>query len=1056
MKFTDLFVKRPVLAIVVNLVILIAGVQSIRALSVRQYPRSDIAVVKVSTAYIGANADLVRGFITTPLERVIASADGIDYMESSSAQSTSAITVHLKLNYDTNAALTQIQAKVAQVRNDLPPEAEAPVIELETADNQFAAIYLGFSSNDLDPNQITDYLTRVVQPKLSAINGVQRADILGARTFAMRIWLKPDRMAALGIAPSAVRDALAKNNYLSAVGQTKGSMVSVNLVANTDLRTAEEFRQLVVKQQDRVVVRLGDIADVVLGAENYDQDIRFNGESATFMGVWVLPTANTLDVIAKVREAIPEIRAQLPAGMKVGVPYDSTEYIHDAINEVLRTLTETLLIVIVVIFLFLGSFRSVLIPIVAIPISLIGAVFLMMLAGFTVNLLTLLAIVLSVGLVVDDAIVMVENVERHLHEGKRPSKAAMDAARELVGPIIAMTITLAAVYAPIGIQGGLTGSLFREFAFTLAGAVIVSGVVALTLSPMMGSRLLRTAEKERGYAAWINRRFDSIRDGYARALASTLRYRPVVLTLWVIVALLTVPFYMFSQRELAPNEDQGFFFGFIQASANATLDQTKLFTDQMYDVYKSFPEHASIFQITLPNGGFGGMVTKPWSERTKTTQQIMMEAMAPLSKIAGVRVIPLVPPALPGSGEGFPVELVIVSTEEPARIAEFAQQLMAKAFTSGKFMFADTDLKFDQPQARVVFNRDKLRAQGVDLAQAGRDLSVLMGGNYVNRFSIQGRSYKVIPQVKRSERLTADQLSQMYITGPQGKLVPLSTFATLQTTTEPRELKRFQQLNAVRVQGAIPPGVSLDSALKYLEDEAHKILPRGFTIDYAGESRQLRTEGTKFFGVFLLSAILIYLVLAAQFESFRYPFIILAGSVPLALSGSLLFSFLGLTSINIYSQVGLITLVGLVSRNGILIVQFANHLQEEGRDKLNAVIEAAETRLRPILMTTAATVMGHLPLVFARGPGAGARNSIGIMLVSGMIIGTAFTLFVVPSIYVLLARKRSHTQSSRSNDPRRFRSRVGMKDRLGVDGIDVTIFIQPPRAHGYFKVVMME
>src|SRR5919198_1459915 len=555
MKFTDLFIKRPVLAMVVSLVILIAGLQSIRSLSVRQYPRSDIAVIQVSTTYVGANADLVRGFITTPLERVIASADGIDYMESSSAQGLSTITVHLKLNYDTNAALTQIQAKVAQVRNDLPPEAEAPVIELENADQQFAAMYLGFSSADLDQNQITDYLTRVVQPKLSAISGVQRADILGNRTFAMRIWLKPDKMAALGISPSTLRDALARNNYLSALGRTKGSMVSVNLVANTDLRTPEEFRQLIVKEQGGVVVRLGDIADVQLGAENYEQDIRFNGEAATFMGVWVLPTANSLEVIAKVREALPQIREQLPAGMKVGVPYDSTEYIHDAISDVLRTLTETLLIVIVVIFLFLGSFRSVLIPIVAIPISLVGAVFLMMLAGFTVNLLTLLAIVLSVGLVVDDAIVMVENVERHLHQGKRPVQAAIDAARELVAPIIAMTITLAAVYTPIAIQGGLTGSLFREFAFTLTGAVIVSGVVALTLSPMMGSKLLRAGDAERGFAGWINRQFDGVRDAYTRVLTGSLRYRPVVFVLWAAVLALIVPFYSFSQRELAPRED---------------------------------------------------------------------------------------------------------------------------------------------------------------------------------------------------------------------------------------------------------------------------------------------------------------------------------------------------------------------------------------------------------------------------------------------------------------------------------------------------------------------
>ena len=1005
MKFTDLFVKRPVLAIVVNLVILIAGVQSIRALSVRQYPRSDIAVVNVTTAYVGANADLVRGFITTPLERVIASADGIDYMESSSAQGLSTITVHLKLNYDTNAALTQIQAKVAQVRNDLPPEAEAPTIDLQTADNQFAAIYFGFSSTDLDPNQITDYLTRVVQPKLSAISGVQRADILGARTFAMRIWLQPDRMAAHGISPSVVRDALGRNNYLSALGHTKGSMVSVNLIANTDLRTSEEFRQLIVKEQNGVVVRLGDIADVEMGAENYEQDIRFNGEAATFMGVWVLPTANTLDVVAKVRDALPQIRAQLPAGMKVGVPYDSTEYIQDAIKEVLSTLTETLLIVIVVIFLFLGSFRSVVIPIVAIPVSLIGAVFLMMVAGFTVNLLTLLAIVLSVGLVVDDAIVMVENIERHLHEGKSPMQTAIDAARELVGPIIAMTITLAAVYAPIGIQGGLTGSLFREFAFTLAGAVVVSGIVALTLSPMMGARLLRAGDTERGFAGWINRRFESVRRGYTRSLAATLRYRPVVLTLWVIVTLLVVPFYLFSQRELAPAEDQGFFFGFVQGSPNATLDQTKLFTNQIFDVYNAMPEHASIFQITSPNGGMGGMVAKPWSERTKTTQQLMMEAMGPLSKIAGVRVIPQAPPALPGGGN-FPVDFVIASAAEPQQLNELAEQLVKKAFASGLFIYADSDLKFDQPQAEVVFDRDKLRSQGVDLTQAGRDLSALLGANYVNRFSIQGRSYKVIPQVARAGRLTPEQLEQIYVTGSHDRLVPLSTFASLKTTTEPRDLRKFQQLNAVRIQGVIPPPVPLDQALRVLEDEAHKILPQGFNIDYAGESRQLRTEGAGFLATFILSAVLIYLVLAAQFESFRDPFIVLAGSVPLALSGALLFSFLNATTLNIYSQVGLITLVGLVSKNGILIVQFANQLRETGAAKLEAVIEAASTRLRPILMTTAATVVGHFPLVLATGPGAGARNSIGIMLVSGMIIGTAFTLFVVPSIYMLVARNR--------------------------------------------------
>ena len=1005
MKFTDLFVKRPVLAIVVNLVILIAGLQSINALSVRQYPRSDIAVVKVSTAYVGASADLVRGFVTTPLERVIASADGIDYIESSSAQSVSTITVHLQLNYDTNAALTQIQAKVAQVRNDLPPEAEAPIIELETADTEFAAMYLGFSSPDLDQTQITDYLMRVVQPKLSAVSGVQRADILGDRTFAMRIWLKPDRMASYGISPSDLRAALASNNYLSALGRTKGSMVSVNLVANTDLRTPEEFRQLVVKEDQGVVVRLGEIADVVLGAENYEEDVRFNGETAVFMGIWVLPTANALDVISRVREEMQGVEAQLPAGMKAGIPYDSTEYIEDAIGEVLTTLTETLLIVVVVIFLFLGSLRSVIIPVIAIPISLVGAVFLMLMAGFTINLLTLLAIVLSVGLVVDDAIVMVENVARHIHAGERPRRAAILAARELIGPVIAMTITLAAVYTPLGIQGGLTGALFREFAFTLAGAVIVSGVVALTLSPMMGARLLRTKDTEQGFAGWINRRFDGIRRRYVATLSGTLRYRPVVLALWAIVALLTVPFYMFSMQELAPAEDQGVVFSVVQAAPNATIEQTTMFAERIHDVYRSFPEAASIFQLTFPTGGFGGMVTKPWSERTKTAQQLLMEVNGPLSQVPGIRVISLTPPALPGGGN-FPVDLVIASAAEPEQLGEFAGQLVQKAFASGLFMFADADLKFDQPQAEVVFDRDKLRSQGVDLGKVGLDLSTMLGGDYVNRFSIQGRSYKVIPQIARADRLTPDQLKDIHVTGADGKLVPLSTFAGLKTTAEPRELKKFQQLNAVRIQGVIPPPVPLDQALSFLEREAATILPQGFTIDYAGESRQLRHEGSKFLATLLLSAVLIYLVLAAQFESFRDPFIILAGSVPLAVSGALLFSFLGFTTLNIYSQVGLITLVGLVARNGILIVEFANHLQESGRSKLDAIREAAGTRLRPVLMTTAATVAGHTPLVFATGPGAGARNSIGIMLVTGMVIGTIFTLFIVPSIYMLVARTR--------------------------------------------------
>ena len=682
MKFTDLFIRRPVVATVVNLIILIAGFQAIRALNIRQYPRSDIAVVNVKTRYTGASADLVRGYITTPLERVIASADGIDYIESQSAQGLSVITVHLKLNYDNNAALTQIQAKTAQVRNDLPPEAESPIIELQTSDNQFASMYVSFYSDNLDPNQITDYLTRVVQPKLTAVSGVQRADILGARTFAMRIWLKPDRMASLNIAPQEVRKALVANNYLSAVGMTKGSMISVNLVANTDLRNVEDFQKLVIRERNGAIVRLRDIADVVLGAEDYDTDVRFSGQKATFMGVWVLPTANSLDVVQAVRREIPAIEKELPAGMHVRVAYDSTEYIQDALQEVIRTLAETLVIVVAVIFLFLGSWRSIVIPVIAIPISLVGAAFLMLLFGFTLNLLTLLAIVLSVGLVVDDAIVVVENVERHLQEGMPPVDAALKGARELFGPIVAMTITLAAVYAPIGIQGGLTGTLFREFAFTLAGAVLVSGVVALTLSPMMSSQLMRAGDSHRGFAGWVNRRFESVRCPYSRLLENTLQWRPVTLTLAALVILLGVPFYLFSSSELAPKEDQGVVLGIVLASPNSTLDQTLRYTEKVNDVFMSLPETATSFQITQPFFGFSGLVTKPWSERKRSTSQMVGEIFGRGASIPGVQVIAKIPEPLPG-GSQFPLEFVIGSTAEPRQVLEFANKLVAKARESG-------------------------------------------------------------------------------------------------------------------------------------------------------------------------------------------------------------------------------------------------------------------------------------------------------------------------------------------------------------------------------------
>jgi multidrug efflux pump len=1017
-SFTDLFIKRPVLAIVVNLVILIAGVQAIRSLTVRQYPRSDNASISVTTIYVGASPELVRGFITTPLERAIAAADGIDYLESKSALGMSTITVRLKLNYDPTKALAEISSKVDQVRGDLPPEAEVPIINITSADSQFAAAYLNFTSDILEANQITDYLVRVVQPRLSALEGIQRAEILGGRTFAMRIWLKPDRMAALNINPNQIREVIAANNFLSAVGRTKGSLIQVNLTANTDLRTVEEFRNLVVKQSGDNLVRLRDVADVVLGAESYDAEVRFTGQRAVFMGVWPLPNANSLDVVKRVRTEIAALQKEFPTGLSGGIAYDATKYIEDAIHEVLKTLSETLLIVAIVIFLFLGSLRSVLVPLVAIPISLIGGVFLMQVFGFSLNLLTLLAIVLSVGLVVDDAIVIVENVERHVREGKTPIEAALMGARELVSPVIAMTITLAAVYAPIGLQGGLTGSLFREFAFTLAGAVFISGVVALTLSPVMSAKLLRPGREEVGLTGRINHGFDRLRRVYARILDVTLRARPAVYIIWAVLSLLTVPMFMMAPKELAPTEDQGFVMGIVEAAADATIDQTTFYTEAINRELMNVPERERTFQITFPDNGFSGLVLKPWSERKRTVFQVVPEVQRKVSSVPGVRTMLATPPALPGGGQ-FPVELVIGSTADPETILQFADQLQRKAAASGMFAFPPLiDTKVDQPEVELVMDRDKVANLGLNMATVGADLASLVGGNFVNRFNLDGRSYKVIPQVQRIQRLTANQLEETYVKGPDGQLVPLSTFATLKKKTGPRTLNRFQQFNAVKISGvSIRP---LDETLRFLETEAARILPKGYKLDYTGESRQLRVEGSKFLPAFSLALILIFLVLAAQFNSFRDPLIILLGSVPLAMFGALTFSFLKMpdpnaafftngwtTTLNIYSQVGLVTLIGLVAKNGILIVEFANEEQRRGLTKLQAIKEAALVRLRPVLMTSAATICGHFPLTLVSGPGAAARNSIGITIVAGMALGTLFTLLVIPAIYVLIAKQHA-------------------------------------------------
>lgn len=1027
-SLTDLFIRRPVLAIVVNLVIVIAGLQAWRSLNVRQYPRSENATVSVTTVYVGANADLVRGFVTTPLERAIGAADGIDYIESKSLQGVSIINARLKLNYDSTKALAEITSKVNQVRNDLPPEAEVPAIDVQSADSQFAAAYLSFSSNILSQAEITDYLTRVVQPRLAAVQGVQRADILGARTFAMRIWLKADKMAALNISPSDVRQALAANNYLAAVGTTKGSLVQVNLTANTDLHSVDEFKRLVVRHVNDTDIRLQDIADVQLGAEDYDTEVHYSGQTAVFMGIFPLPNANTIDVVSRVRTELTAIQKDLPSGLDARIGYDASEYISRAIDDVTHTLIDTLLIVVVVIFLFLGSIRSALVPVIAIPVSLIGGVFLMQAFGFTLNLLTLLAIVLSVGLVVDDAIVVVENVERHLREGRSKIDAALLGARELVGPIIAMTITLAAVYTPIGLQGGLTGALFREFALTLAGAVTISGIVALTLSPVMASRMLQSAdEEEKGFTGWVNHQFDKLRRAYGRALTGTLNMRPAVYAVWIVISLMTIPMFMFSPKELAPTEDQGVIFGIINSAANASADQKSLYGKASDEALLSVPEADLTFQILLPPSagatvgadGFSGVVLKPWHHpRQRTVFQILPEVQAKLARIPGFQIFATTPSALPG-GSNFPVEFIIGSTGSSEQLLQFAQQISMKAFKSGYFFFPpQIDLKIDQPQAEVIIDRDKVAALGLNLSQVGADLGSALGGNYVNRFNIAGRSYKVIPQLKRDERLNPSQLENIYIHGPNNQLISLSSVAHIENKTVPRSLNRFQQMNSVKLSGMT--NRTLDEALKVLENAAHEILPPGYTIDYTGESRQLRQEGNKFLPAFLLAVVLIFLALAVQFNSFRDPIVILFGSVPLAMFGALVFTSLKMpnpnmpywtngwtTTMNIYAEVGLVTLVGLIAKNGILIVEFANKLQEQGRSKIDAVHEASMTRLRPVLMTSVATVAGHFPLTLVTGAGAAARNSIGLVLVGGMTIGTIFTLFVVPAVYVLIAKDHS-------------------------------------------------
>jgi multidrug efflux pump len=1008
MNFTDTFINRPVLAIVVSALILVLGLRALADISVRQYPKTENAVVTVTTAYYGADAQTVAGFITQPLEQAIAQAQGIDYLSSTSVTGVSTITATLRLNYDANRALTEIQTQVSSVRNQLPPQAQQPVLNVQVGAS-LDAMYMGFRSDVLPSNSITDYLARVVKPKLDAMQGVQTAEILGGRQFALRAWLDPARLAAHGVSAADVYQALSANNYLAAVGTTKGQMVSVDLTAATDLHSVDEFKQLSVKQSNGAIVRLEDVATVVLGAEDYDANVAFSGRLAVFIGIKAAPDANILDVAKRVREVMPEVQAQLPSGLSGEIVYDSTTFITSSIREVIKTLIEALLIVTVVIFLFLGSLRAVIIPVVAMPLSLIGTFFVMLALGYSMNLLTLLALVLAIGLVVDDAIIVVENVDRHMkEEGKSPFQSALLAARELGGPILAMTVVLIAVYVPIGFQKGLTGALFTEFAFTLAGAVTVSAIIALTLSPMMCSRFFSSEQESGRFVQLIDRVFERVRGGYQRLLSWTLSTWSVTVVMGLLLFGATILLGMTSKSELTPEEDQGFLFYQLKAAPDATSHQMQTYSQQMFALGTKLPEYQMMFQITTPGTGFGGMVFKPWDQRSRPAHDLQQVLQNIWSAIAGGQIFVFALPPLPGA-QGAPIQVVINTTEPFQNLNEVTQAVLKKAQDSGKFWFIDADLKIDKPQSTVVVDRDLISTLGLTQQDVGGALGAALGGGYVNYFSIAGRSYKVIPQVLQVDRLNPDQVLDYYVRAPSGAVLPASTVASLKRTTVPQSINRFQQLNSASISGA--SGMSQGEALKFLRDALAEVAPSGYQMDYSGQSRQFVQESGGFATTLMFAVIIVFLALAAQFNSLRDPIVILV-SVPMALFGALIFVNL-ISSLNIYTQVGLVTLMGLISKHGILIVQFANESQRAGMSKREAIEHGAAVRLRPILMTTAAMVLGVIPLVIASGAGAAGRFAMGLVITTGLSIGTLFTLFVVPAFYMLLAADH-HAEGTRA------------------------------------------
>jgi multidrug efflux pump len=1005
MKFTDLFIHRPVLATVVSLMILVLGLRSLGLLPIRQFPYTENAVVTITTVYTGADPEIVASFITTPLEQSIAQTNGIDYLTSTSIQGVSTIQATLRLNYDPQKAVTDINTKVNAVLYQLPKETQLPAITVAIGD-VLDSMYIGFYSHVLPSNKITDYLVRVVQPKLQAVPGVQLAEILGGRQFAMRAWLDPSKLAAFDVTPDDISNALASNNFISAAGRTDGQMVTVNLTADTGLESIEAFRNLILKSKNNAIVRLQDVSTVSLGAENYDTSVKFDGKEAVYMGIQVAPAANLLTVINNVKDVFPSIQQQLPNGLNGKIVYDATQYVNASIHEVEQSLMEAIVIVIFVIFLFLASFRTVIIPIVAIPLSLIGTFFIMFLLGYSINLLTLLALVLSIGLVVDDAIIVVENVYRHVENGMNVKDATILGARELANPIIAISVVLVAVYIPIGFMGGLTGALFTEFAFTLAGAVAISAIIALTLSPMMCSRFLKGATQSR-FSTFMDQQFEKLEKTYERTLHNSLNFLPVAGAFSLIILSSLYFLFVTSKEELAPSEDQGIIISQLTASPNANLSQTQLYSRQIYEVFSSFPETDHVFQLDGVGGlnlSLGGMVLKPWDERDLTADRLQPKVQELLSQIAGGKIAAFQPAPLPGGGKGLPMQFVIETTESYELLNEVTQSIMDKAQASGMFVYLDSDLKIDKTQTTLVIDRDKASFMGLNMRDLGNLLASALSQNYVNFFNFYGRSYKVIPQVNRNERINYDQILNYYMKTAEGTTIPLSTVVSLKSKVVPESINHFQQLRSATISGVPAPGVTLGEAIKTMKTLAKDNLPQGYSVDYGGQSRQYEQEGSSLIITFFFAIIIIFLSLAALFESFRDPLIVLI-SVPMSVCGAMIFISLGVggASLNIYSEVGLVTLIGLISKHGILIVQFANDLQKEGKEKREAIEKAASIRLRPILMTTAAMVLGVIPLLKATGAGAISRFNIGLVISSGISIGTLFTLFVVPAMYMFLA-----------------------------------------------------